>query len=258
MALKVFETYLEWRHLFALLLLSLIGYLFNIHKYKYVFVVYIILVLWVVLYQPPCKQNLCKQVFLDDDGFGYKDNFLTNYEFKKYQDKFVKKYNSNTIFLGNPNTWGYQDEETKILIENFKKKIEKIYGKKLYINYAFLRVYNPNAINPFENYHLDSLHYNYNVTQIRALLNLQDKSNGTFSYKSKCCNNDEQSIKTKENTVVLIQANKLLHKYKFKNGYRCVLVVDLVDSKEKGIHGYFWGAFDFVWDRIQKALTSFN
>ena len=253
---KVLNTYLEWRHLVAFLIFFVIGYVVKIYKNKYLLTIYFIFILWILFYQSPCNQTLCKDIFLDDDGFGYKDKFLSNYEFKKYQDKFLKKYDSNTIFLGNPNTWGYKDKETKILIENLKKKIEKLHGKKLYINYAFLRVYNENSLNPFEEYHLDSLHYNYNVTQIRTILNLKDNTNGTFSYKSKCCNNDEQTIKTKENTIVLIQANKLLHKYKFNGGYRCVLVIDFIDSKEKGIYGLYWLTFDYVWDRIQKYITS--
>ena len=258
MAIKISEFYLEWRHVFAFIILLTIGYFLNIFKNKYMLAIYIFFILLIILYQPRCGQHMCKTDFLDDDGFGYVEDFLSDKEFNKYKKKFVKKYNSNTIFIGNPNTWGYQDKETKQLVEHLQKKIEKLYKKKLYINYAFLRVYNEGAVNPFENYHLDSLHYNYNVVQIRTILNLNDNSNGTFSYKSKCCNKGENKIQTKENTLVLIQANKLLHKYRFKNGNRCVLVIDFMDSKTKGVHGYFWTAFDFVWDRIQKFITRFH
>ena len=252
------KTYIVWRHLFALSILLLLGYLCGIFKNKYIFFLYIFTILWIVFYQPGCKQHPCNSSFLNDDGFGYIKDFLTKGELTKYKKKFVKKYDSNTIFLGNPNTWGYLDEETKLLIENIKHKIEKVYNKKLFINYAFLRYYNPRAINPFENFHLDSLHFNYNVIQIRTIVNLFDESDGTFSYKSKCCNNNTKSIPTNENTLVLIQANKLLHKYKFKKGHRCVLIIDFIDSKSKGIHGYFWSGFDFCWDRIQKIITSFT
>ena len=258
MPIKLFNTYLEWRHLFALSILLILGYFLNIFYNQYIFAFYIIFIFWIVFHQPGCKQHLCNKTFINDDGFGYVDNFLNKNELDKYKQKFIKKYDSNTIFLGNPNTWGYLDEDTQILVENIKHKVEKLYNKTLFINYAFLRFYNPNAVNPFENFHLDSLHFNYDVIQIRSIVNLFDESDGTFSYKSKCCDNSTKNIPTKENTLVLIQANKLLHKYKFNKGYRCVLVIDFVDSKSKGIHGYFWSSFDFCWDRIQKFITSFN
>jgi hypothetical protein len=256
MPILIGETYIEWRHIFVLCLFVGIAICTKIHDNKYMVGIYYGIILNIVFSQPPCKQTLCNKVLLDDDGFGYVDNFLTPKQLSTYKKKFVKKYHSNTIFLGNPNTWGYQDEETAELVDYLHKKIQHRYKKKLYIDYAFLRVYNDEAINPFENFHLDSHHYGMNVTQIRTILNLHDQSNGMFSYKSKCCRRKTKTIKTKENTLILIQANKLLHKYKFKKGSRCVLVVDFVDSKWKGLYGTFWGTFDFVWDRIQKMITT--
>ena len=89
-------------------------------------------------------------------------------------------------------------------------------------------------------------------------LNLYDRSNGTFTYESRCCNKGTIEKSTKENTLSIIQANKLKHSYRYTGGERIVLVVDLVTSKRKGLHGIVWGTFDFFWDRIQKFITSFS
>jgi hypothetical protein len=128
------------------------------------------------------------------------------------------------------------------------------------VDYAFLRYYNGKAPNPFEFYHLDSKHYDYNTTQIRAVINLYDKSvEGEFCYKSKCCEDGKiYCNNTKPNTLTLIQANKLIHKYEYKGGERLIYVIDFTTSYKRGLYGSVWGGWDFVWDRIQKFATSFN
>lgn len=254
---KIGNIYLELRHIIAGFILFIIGLFIWRFSNSAALLIYTILALIVLLYQPGCpKDRKCKGEFLDKNGFGIIYNFLSPSEFKKYQTKFVKDYDNNTIFLGNPNTWGYKDKETQELIENIQRKIEKGMNKKLNINYCFIRYYEEGSFNPFEAFHLDSLHYNLNVEQIRALINLSDQSDGYFSYNSKCCEKKNIKFKTKENSLVLIQANKLLHKYEYIRGKRCVLVIDFIDSKKKGPYGYFWGTWDYCWDRIQKRLTT--
>jgi hypothetical protein len=200
---------------------------------------------------PTCGQHVCNGAFLDDDGFGFRKNFLSQSEFGAIQDEFVrgrtpgKMYPNNTTFVSD-------SPFVRLLID----KVSEAYGKEMHLDYAFLRYYDGKALNPFENMHFDSLHYNHDVVQVRALLNVYDRSKGHFSYESRCCDRGQVTLKTEENTLTLIQANKLKHKYKYQSGERLVFVVDMVTSKHRGVYGSVWAAWDYIWDRLQKLATT--
>jgi hypothetical protein len=219
-------------------------------------------VVWLYLHRNPCKERNCTSVF-NDSGFGYVDKFLHRHEFNSIKRRYVKDaypmYPDNTFLLGNERkkTIGHDDSKIVALI---KEKVEKIVGVPLYVDYAFLRYYNGKAPNPFEFFHLDSKHYDHDTTQIRCVVNLYDETEqGVFSYKCMCCNQGKIfSIKTKVNTLTLIQANKLIHKYEYKGGERLIYVIDFTTSYKRGLYGSVWGLWDFFWDRIQKKLTSFH
>jgi len=224
----------------------------------------VLVLLHVNLSQPACGQHMCNGAFLNDDGFGYYKNYFPEDVFKLLQSEYVNKntpkgkmYPNNTTFLGNPKRGGYIDTNTEKIIEYIRNRLSESYGQTLYVDYAFLRYYNGSSLNPFENFHYDSSHYDSDVVQIRSLFNIYDKSDGTFTYESECCNNGTKTFYTEENTLALIQANKLRHKYNYIKGERLVLVVDLVSSYKRGIYGNVWGTWDYIWDRIQKSLTSF-
>jgi hypothetical protein len=183
--------------------------------------------------------------------------------FQKIRSTFVKDtapgkmYPNNTILLGNPSYGGYKDAQTEEIIKYITEKVSNKYGRKLYVDYSFLRYYNGTSMNPFENFHYDSSHYDSDVIQIRALFNIYDRSDGYFTYVSECCKNGTRTFKTEENTMALIQANKLRHKYNYVKGERLVLVIDFVTSYRRGVYGSVWGTWDYIWDRMQKILTSF-
>lgn len=222
----------------------------------------VVTIIWLYVFRDPCGERECKNPNFTDDGFGRIDNFLSQDDFDRIRDHFVKSsspmYNTNTIILGNPRGKTLTNVDNLEIVNFFTEKVEKLIGKKLYVDYAFLRYYDGKAVNPFEFYHLDSKHYNHKSTQIRALFNIYDKSEeGTFCYKSKCCENGkEYCMRTQENTLTFIQANKLVHKYEYKGGERLVFVIDFTTSYERGLYGSVWGFWDFVWDRIQKSVTS--
>lgn len=233
-----------------------------IYLYVFILIILIIIILWLYLYRDPCKERNCIKSF-NDDGFGYIDNFLSNDDFLYMKNKYVKKnfpmYNTNTTILGNGQKNNFTKEDLEI-VNNIKAKIEIVVGKPLYIDYAFLRYYNGKAPNPFEFFHYDSKHFDYNTTQIRSVINLYDKSiEGEFCYKSKCCEKGKIYCNhTTPNTLTLIQANKLVHKYEYKGGERLIFVIDFTTSYNRGLYGSVWGGWDYVWDRMQKFMTSFN
>ena len=131
MPILIGETYIEWRHIFVLCLFVGIAICTKIHDNKYMVGIYYGIILNIVFSQPPCKQTLCNKVLLDDDGFGYVDNFLPPKQLSTYKKKFVKKYHSNTIFLGNPNTWGIKMKRqlnwSIICIKKFSIDIKRNY-----------------------------------------------------------------------------------------------------------------------------------
>jgi len=221
-----------------------------------------ITIAWLFLYKDPCEQRSCDAVF-SDDGFAYVEDFLPTYEFEQLAQRYVKEsqypmYPDNTMILGNGQKKNFKPED-KILLDQVQQKIETIVGQPLFVDYAFLRYYNGKAPNPFEFMHLDSKHYDSDTTQIRAVINLYDKSiEGEFCYESRCCNKGALYCNhTKPNTLTLIQANKLHHKYEYKGGERLIYVIDFTTSYKRGFYGSVWGSWDFVWDRIQKWITSF-
>lgn len=232
-----------------------------IHAYLFVAMVTTLL-LYLNLTRPSCDQHLCNNVILDDDGYGYSEVLFTKRELDRMRAHYVDEtksgymYPDNTKILGNPRRGGYSDSNTERIVNMIKNKIQKEYKRPLFVDYAFLRYYNGRSFNPFEYYHYDSSHYNTDVVQIRVLINLYDRSDGYFSYISKCCKRGEIKKKTREGSVSIIQANKLKHNYRYDNGERLVLVVDLVTSYDRGVYGSVWGTWDYVWDRVQKLITS--
>ena len=219
------------------------------------------LVAWLYLFQDSCQQRTCDATF-NDDGFAHVSDFLSGDEFKILQDRYVKPrypmYLDNTFILGNERR-GTLVQEDRQIVHQIKERVERMVGQPLFVDYAFLRYYNGKSANPFEFYHVDSKHYDYDVTQIRSVVNVYDASvDGTFCYKSQCCNPGALVCnKTLPNSLVLIQANHLRHKFEYSGGERLIFVIDFTTSYKRGIYGSVWGSWDFVWDRIQKWLTSF-
>jgi hypothetical protein len=217
---------------------------------------------WLYVHRDGCHQRKCDAMF-NNDGFSYIDNFLPTKEFDYIKKTYVKEtfpmYPDNTYIIGNEQKKTFQEEDHAI-VKMVKEKVEKIVQEPLFVDYAFLRYYNGKAPNPFEFFHLDSKHFDHDVIQIRTVINLYDKSvNGTFCYKSKCCAKGKTFCnQTKPNSLTLIQANKLRHKFEYSGGERLIYVIDFTTSYKRGLYGSVWGSWDYIWDRMQKWLTSFH
>ena len=84
--------------------------------------------------------------------------------------------------------------------------------------------------------------------QYRVVYCIHNDSDANFTAIQPHCN-ENTVIPTKENSLIIIEAENLLHKVKFRNGTRLMLMADYTTSHTRGIHGSLVYIWDYVWFR---------
>ena len=159
-------------------------------------------------------------------------------EIKDQYLDYMKQNNINTLFFRNDEIMDdIISEVNKKLNSNFKKSDRKLW----------LRYYNSESKNPYEEYHYDRQRYCRSSRQIRVVIVLHDESNSNFCYKLRCNENEEICVPSHVGNWTIVYANKLLHAAKVKQGERLVLMADLVDDTTRGACGLFFSIWDYIW-----------
>ena len=221
----------------------------NKTKYLIILTCLIIFIYFNWTCRPPIPENRAKNPYegLTRNGLFIVDNFLPFSEHLKYKKQFVKKYTSNSInidindtFMGSPKFVSYMSKTTGYDL----KPVERQKGIV-----SWLRYYSENVWNPFENWHLDMKRHRCNDRQFRAVYCIACDADAYFSAQT---DDGIINIKTKENSLIIIEAENLLHKVVFKGGERLMMMTDFATSDKRGIHGSLVYLWDFVWWYIQK------
>ena len=159
-------------------------------------------------------------------------------EIKENSLDYMRKHNINTLFFRNDDIMDeIISEVNKRLKSNFKKSDRKLW----------LRYYNSNSRNPYEEYHYDRQRYCRSSKQIRVVIVLHDESTSNFCYKERCEENKEVCIPSRVGNWTIVYANKLLHAAKVRQGERLVLMADLVDDTTRGVCGWVFSIWDYIW-----------
>lgn len=153
---------------------------------------------------------------------------------------YMKKNNINTLFFDDDNIMNtIITQVNSRLNTNFKKSDRSLW----------MRYYNSESKNPYEEYHYDRQRYCRLSKQVRIVIVLHDDSDSNFCYKLRCNMNKEVCIPSKVGNWSIIYANKLLHAAKVRQGERLVLMADLVDNSTRGVCGTFFSIWDYIWLR---------
>ena len=227
-----------------------------------IYIILILLLIFKIINEWTCKPNYninnrnCKyRDKITKDGLFYKENLLPYYEHKKLKDKYYKKYDTNTIeidvndtFLNNKNFINYLRKITKQPTLQLVNKNDK--------RQAWLRYYDNNIKNLYELFHVDGKRYNCNAFQYRVVYCIYNKSDASFITKKNNCK--EIELPTKENSLVIIEAENLVHRVNFNKGCRLMLMADYTTDLNRGIHGNLVYVWDNIWFKLQKIISKLN
>ena len=131
------------------------------------------------------------------------DNFLPIGEHLKYKEKFVKKYKTNSINIDTNDTFMVSPQFVSYMSKTTGYTLQPVERHKGVV--SWLRYYNENVWNPFENWHLDMKRHRCKDRQFRAVYCISCDADAFFSAK---VDGEILNIKTKENSLILIEAEK--------------------------------------------------
>jgi len=227
--------------------------------YKFFGIILVLLVLYFLYKYWTCKpyidlkKRTCNEhKRITKDGLYVNYNFLSPIEHQKLKDKFDKKYKTNTTII--------DLQDTFLGTEKFLNWLRKITNEPNLINVkksdsrqSWLRYYDMDIYNPYENWHIDRKRYNCNSKQYRIAYCIKNNSDGILHAVQPLCK--DKSIKTVENSLVIIEAEHLLHRIEFSKGTRLILMGDFTTGTNRGVHGNMVYLWDYVWLHLQKVLT---
>jgi hypothetical protein len=187
------------------------------------------------------------------EGFVVVDEILDEQCRKELFNKFYETAKKNK----NLN----EDVEVSLYTDpNFINELSELMGEKLYpvnsldAQRCWIRYYYGGMkAQYYENYHHDKKRYGNDVKQYRLIIPIYDTSDATFTIDGF---GDFQFV---ENMGVCLEAGNCLHKVKFKNGERLILIMDYTtadcDNKLdhymcRGVKGYMWWLIDVIWRHI--------
>lgn len=163
--------------------------------------------------------------------------------------EYMKKNKINTLFFKDDDIMNSIIKEVNSRMNtNFKKSDRSLW----------MRYYDSESKNPYEEYHYDRQRYCRNSKQVRVVIVLYDDSDSHFCYKVRCGDKSEDldngapldgevCIPSEVGNWSVIYANKLLHAAKVRKGERLVLMADLVDDSTRGVCGTFFSIWDYIW-----------
>ena len=229
--------------------------------FKFCIIIFIIIILIL------CKEWNCRPNYniknrscnfkneITKNGLFYQENIFTDEYHNELKNKYLKNYNTNTIEIDINDTFLNKD-----YFLNYLRKITKQPNLKL-VNkndkrQAWLRYFNTNIKNFYEYFHIDRKRYNCNAFQYRVVYCIHNDSDASFISLQPDCKDIE--IPTKENCLVIIEAENLVHRVKFNKGTRLMLMADYTTDLNRGIHGNLTFIWDSLWFKIQKFLTKIN
>ena len=228
----------------------------------YLLTIFIILFIFLILwYGSKCRSSdelhlrgCNKNKELTKDGIHYTTNFLNENECNLLKNKFGTSYNTNTVILDKDDNIELYDKiinYCKYITGNELYPVHKIDQKQMWIRY-----YDQDVWNPFENFHIDRKRYNCSAKQFRAVYCLYNNSDGTFISKDLKCTPNKIEIPTIENSLMIIESEELVHRVHFTKGKRIMIMCDFTTSLNRGLHGYIILLWDNIWVAIQKIITS--
>ena len=222
------------------------------------FIIFIFLVVlyngWVCRYDFGSENRSCdKTNSLTKDGIHYKTNFLDYEDHQNLKNKLVKDYNVNTVLL---NKDDYPEIYNKIITYcKYVTKSELQPVCKSDERQMWIRYYDENVTNPYEAFHIDRKRYKCDAKQYRAVYCIYSNSDGKFIANEHECKIGTTEIPTQENSLMIIEAENLIHSLHLTSGRRIMLMCDFTSSVERGLHGTLVWIWDMLWMNIQKIIT---
>jgi hypothetical protein len=207
-----------------------------------------------------CNVNNNNKTIKRGTGFFVVENILDDPSRENIVSKFLQEARNNKNLNEDKKLEFYSNEK-------FLKDLSGIVGEKLYpvnsldLQRCWLRYYFQGMkAQYYENYHHDIKRYGSSIKQYRMIIPVFDTSDAKFTIDG----HDE--FRFKQNMGVFLEADNCLHKVKFNNGERLLLIMDFItkdcDSlsghyKCRNVSGYSNWVKDVIWRNVSSVYYKF-